>query len=72
MLKTSVTPNNLSEDSINRRIHEAEQNFLERSPEHEIVKVVDFNKSVCTEFGLTMYMANKRSNDLFERVDVTS
>lgn len=71
VLKTTVTPNNLTERTIDQRIEDAESDYLENSAKHSVFRVVDFNKSVCSEFGLVMYMADEKSNDLFERVNVT-
>lgn len=74
VLKTSATPNSLSPASIRKRISLAEKDFLkfEGGPIGSIKSVVDFNKAMCLEFALVMYIANKESADLFTRVDVTS
>ena len=71
VLKTTVTPNNLTESTIDQRIKDAEGDYLENSTKHPVLRVVDINKSVCSEFGLVMYMADEKNNDLFERVNVT-
>jgi len=71
VLKTSTTPNNLSRNAIDKRIKSCEQDYLESSGKHPLQKVVDFNKGVCMELGLTMYLANQRNRDLFTRVEVT-
>jgi len=71
VLKTTVTPNNLDESAINRHIEDVESEYINNSNKHPVLRVVDFNKSVCSEFGLVMYMADEKSSDLFERVNVT-
>lgn len=71
VLKTSVTPNNMSMESVDRRVKDIEDEFLEKSKEHPLMKVINFNKTVCTELGLTMYTADKKSRDLMTRVEVT-
>ncbi len=70
VMKTSVTPNNLSQKSIERRIKDAMADYFELSEKHPYLQVVDFNKSVCSELGLTMYLANNENSDLFTRVNV--
>jgi hypothetical protein len=70
VLKTSVTPSNLDQKSIESRINETENDFL-KNGNNMIQKVIDFNKMTCIEFGLTLYMASKDSNDLFTKIDVT-
>jgi hypothetical protein len=72
ILKTSVTPNNMSEASINRRIANCEEEFLTSSKSHPLEKIVAFNKTVCMETGLTLYVADENSRDLFNRVSVTT
>ncbi|MFA6257013.1 MAG: hypothetical protein WCT29_01760 [Candidatus Paceibacterota bacterium] len=37
-----------------------------------MLSVAEFNKAVCAEFGLTMYMSIKENPDLFKRVEVVS
>ena len=69
VLKTSVTPNNLKQESIEKRINTIGEDFFKN--ENHIKELIDFNKMACVEFGLTLYMANKSSNDLFEKINVT-
>lgn len=71
VLKTSATPNNLSEEAVDGHMKSCEQDYLDASSEYPIQKIVDFNKGVCMELGLTMYLADQRSRDLFTRVEVT-
>jgi hypothetical protein len=72
VMKTSVSPNNLEQESIKKRILDITAEFFAArvSPTQFLAQFVDFNKTVCVEFGLTFYMANKESNDLFERISV--
>ncbi len=76
LLKTSVTPNNLSAENIRRDIKVLEDEFLGKLKTGSVVQamqsVVDFNKAACTEYGLTMYVADKNSNDTFKRVNVAN
>jgi len=70
VMKTSVTPNNISPENIKRRIEECNKEFLKNLEVWDIHKFVNFNKAICLEFGLTMYLATPKTRDLFERVNV--
>lgn len=72
-LKTSVTPNNLSESSIKERINDAWHDYLEagKARDNVMERVVNFNKAVCSEFGLTLYLATVKTGNLANRVEVT-
>jgi len=70
ILKTSATPNNLKPAQVNARVKTCEEEFLQSGTAYSMSSVVEFNKTVCTEFGLTMYIADKQSRDLFNRVNV--
>jgi hypothetical protein len=72
-LKTSATPNALSSEDTNKRLHDLRNEFLsKRQPGMlTMLDLVEFNKAVCTEFGLTLYMATETTRDLVERVEVT-
>lgn len=69
VLKTSVTPNNIGVNFIERKISTIETDSF-GSEKFSISQIVKFNKGVCLEFGLTFYKANKESNDLFDRINV--
>ena len=69
VLKTSATPNNISVERTQQRIAALEKEFFRMGGSSQ-VQIVDFNKTACLEFGLTLYMANKTSNDMFTRVNV--
>ncbi len=74
VLKTSVTPNDLEQDQVERRIKQLREEYLGSDvarPENQFAQLIHFNKAVCTEFGLVFYMASRESNDLFRRVPVT-
>lgn len=70
-LKTSVTPNNLSQESIERRVRSTREDFIDESKNHPLVAVAEFNKAVCSEFGLVLYKADAQQRDLLTRVEVT-
>lgn len=70
-LKTSSSPNSISIESIERRIKSCADDFLQDPSLPLLIKVVNFNKAVCTEFGSTLYMADEKSRDLMRRVEVT-
>lgn len=71
VLKTSVTPNKMSQEDVKTRIKKLEDEFLHGKSGISMKDVVDFNKMMCLEFGLTMYLADAKSRDLYDRVDVT-
>ena len=71
VLKTSATPNNIDSKRVDKRIQDIEREFL-NSGKNMVTSVVDINKTVCTEFGLVMYLADDKSRDLLNRVEVTS
>ncbi|MFA6982196.1 MAG: hypothetical protein WC243_04210, partial [Patescibacteria group bacterium] len=54
ILKTSVTPNNLSRERIATRILDAREDYFLFAP-NPVSAVVDFNRAVCSEYGLVMY-----------------
>jgi hypothetical protein len=70
ILKTSVTPNNLKPAQVDAKVKACEDEFLRDSTKLQIIRVVEFNKTICAEFGLTMYLADINSRDLFNRVNV--
>lgn len=65
--KTSSTPNNLEPDSVKKRIAETSSELYKPGsmPSH-----IAFNKTVCAEFGLTLYRADAQTRDLFKRINV--
>lgn len=71
VLKTSATPNNLSQKRVNRQIKDCEDDYLNNSNGNMFLNVIEFNKAICSELGLTLYIADKNSRDLFKRVEVT-
>lgn len=68
VMKTSVTPNNMRKEVLEKQIDSIE---TELSNNNIIERIIQFNKIACIEFGLVFYMANKKSNDLFTKVKVT-
>ncbi len=69
VLKTSVTPNNMSIESLKRRISEATKDSFSTG-KVVMEQVVDFDKIICAEFGLVFYMATKSSDDFFKKINV--
>ena len=69
ILKTLVTPNNILPERIKRRIIEISREFFKPDKDWG-EQLVTFNKVVCTEFGLTFYLADQKTNDLFSRMNV--
>lgn len=69
VLKTSVTPA-VSQASIQARIQETYRDFalLHRDPTRA---VVEFNKMLCVEFGLTLYRRSRADDAVFRRIEVT-
>lgn len=70
VLKTSVTPNNLSRQAIEKRVSEARQDYYDNGMRRNIEGLVAFNKAVCAEFGLVLYLATSQTRDLAKRVTV--
>lgn len=71
VLKTSATPNNLSRSRVDRQVKDCEDDYLKNSNGNTFLNVIEFNKAICSELGLTLYIAGKNSRDLFKRVEVT-
>lgn len=71
-MKTSVTPNNPNRESVERQVEEIKEDYLDNDKSRpHIDRLVAFNKAVCSEFGLTLYMATPETKDLANRVEVT-
>jgi hypothetical protein len=71
-LKTTATPNNLKKDSVKRRIEMAKNDYLEAGRNTtSFESTANFNKAVCSEFGLTLYLATPQTGNLANRVEVT-
>lgn len=68
IMKTSVTSANLSRNTLEKIIKDCEADFLRRESSSIFESMIEFNREMCIELGLTMYMATKESRDLFERV----
>jgi hypothetical protein len=71
VLKTSATPTSIDQATLRSRISRNEREAL-TSGTLPIISVVVFNRIMCTEFGLTMYVGDERSGSLLERVQVTA
>jgi hypothetical protein len=71
VMKTSVTPNNLSKESTKRRIKECSQDFYFDSGKPSKQAIVDFNKEICIELGLVLYRADAQDKNVMRRVPVT-
>ncbi len=69
VLKTSVTPA-IPQASIVGRVQETYRDFvlLHRDP---MRAVIEFNKMLCVEFGLTLYRRSQAGDGIFRRVEVT-
>lgn len=72
LMKTSVTPNNLSAENVKRDIGKLEKEFLAdvKSSSDAVLSVINFNKVACVEYGLTMYTADQKTRDQFTRINV--
>src|SRR5256884_7564586 len=75
-LKTSVTPNNLSEETIRRRVRAATEDAVTNRGAGGYVKGVlavngeNRTKEICTHLGMHLY-ATSNQDTVFRRVDVT-
>ena len=69
-MKTSVTPD-LSPEETTVRIRETRDEFLGPGS-NPITALPQFNKTVCVEFGLTLYHMSPESKGVFKRIEVTS
>lgn len=74
ILKTSATPNRLEPNSIEKRLKEAREDFLDSNGTSKafIERARDFNKAVCSEFGMVLYIASPENRDLATRQSVVS
>ncbi|MFH0863960.1 MAG: hypothetical protein V1858_02655 [Candidatus Gottesmanbacteria bacterium] len=70
-LKTAATPNNMSEEKLTKRLDSLRDEFMRKKRGSFRERLVDFNKQVCIEFGMTLYLSSKDSGDMFVRVPVT-
>lgn len=71
-LKTSATPNNQREETVAARLATIEADFLRSNRGVDFIRLIDFNKQVCAEFGLTLYMNGTNGGDLLKRIEVTT
>ena len=69
-LKTTVTPNAMRQEDVSRRLADIRHDYFDQSGSSPLLKVVELNKAICAEFGLTLYTAPKGS-DTVRRVEVT-
>jgi hypothetical protein len=69
-LKTSATPNNPDQVFLKREIEQITSEFLYNSKDYAMLAVVNLNKQICLQFGLTLYMAIEKDRDLLKRVNV--
>ena len=70
VLKTSATPEHVAHESLLRHIRSNESEVL-ASGKSPILSLVDFNRAMCTEFGLAMYTTDERGGSVLARVQVT-
>lgn len=70
VLKTNVTPNNLGKGAVEKMIKQISEDYLVNSGKIGLLRLVDFNRAVCMESGMVLFMATKQSRDLMERVKV--
>jgi len=70
-LKTSVTPNNLNPTAVKSELDSYVHEFFGIGSADPRLDIVNFNKAVCTHFGLTLFTANFNNPDLLKRAEVT-
>ena len=68
-LKTSVTPNGLLPKRVDEKIEELNKEVF-GDWQNPVSKIVDFNRLVCLEFGMMLYLADKSNKDVVKRVNV--
>ena len=56
---------------IAKRINDIDADYHTNGVGSNQQRTVDFNKAVCVEMGLTLYMMDAKSRDLAKRVEVT-
>lgn len=71
VLKTSGTPNTMDVGRIKERVDQISREVFV-DPKETVKSLVEFNKLVCLEFGLTLYIAKPKDNYVAKRVNVTS
>lgn len=70
-LKTTATPNNLDPETVTKQVAVINHDFYVAPFKDPFQKIIDFNKAICTEFGMTLYLAPINNRALATRVDVT-
>lgn len=70
-LKTTATPNSISQKRVAERISSLRAEFFDGSTKPMLQRIVDLNKAVCIEFGLILFLAEVKDKDLLKRVSVT-
>jgi len=71
VVKTSVTPNNISSDLLKRRLAAYEEELDIIDNENIGKKYIEYNKMICTEFGLVLYLGDEKQGGLVKRIEVT-
>jgi hypothetical protein len=70
ILKTSVTPNNMSPERVTERVSALEEEFGNFGGFSSLEQLVFFNQMVCVEFGLTFFLSDKKDSYNFSRMNV--
>lgn len=71
VMKTSATPNNSDQGFLKREISTLREEFFDTPTESVVLKTINLNKQICTQFGLTLYTATEKDRDLLSRAEVT-
>lgn len=69
LLRTSVTPDVTSAE-VTQRVGEIYTEFIQKLGRN-LNAIIEFNKMVCVEFGLTLYRRTPESGNTFRRIEVT-
>ncbi|HBI17181.1 MAG TPA: hypothetical protein DDY52_03470 [Candidatus Moranbacteria bacterium] len=67
-LKTFQTPNNFNQNSLEKSINALLAEFLGKNP--KIPDIIRYQKAVCLENALSLYIATSSNKDLAKKVDL--
>ena len=69
VMKTSFTPERVEEKCLERRIQIIDKDFL-RGKRASFDAVIAFTKQVAVEYGLSLYVGNRRDTSVLEKIPV--
>lgn len=67
-IKTSQTPNNFNQEKLRKSINNLSDEFLGKKPNMQ--DIIRYQKAVCLENALSLYIATSSNKDLAKKVDL--